>query len=135
MVSQTLTDASSCSARVTPSNPQDQPGRLLVGLLFTAGRRVLFRALTTFVIRCFAMHRSWPAHIILLILLAWLSAPPIPAQSRDNPQPRTDEVVRVNTELAQTDVLVLDKNGQFVVGLTREQLQFRVNGKPRTVSF
>jgi len=81
------------------------------------------------------MHRSWPAHIILLILLAWLSAPPIPAQSRDNPQPRTDEVVRVNTELAQTDVLVLDKNGQFVVGLTREQLQFRVNGKPRTVSF
>ncbi|HEX9918507.1 MAG TPA: VWA domain-containing protein [Pyrinomonadaceae bacterium] len=46
-----------------------------------------------------------------------------------------DEVIRVNTELVQTDVVVLDKEGKFVEGLKPEQFELRVNGKPQPISF
>ncbi|MBC8028565.1 MAG: VWA domain-containing protein [Pyrinomonadaceae bacterium] len=45
------------------------------------------------------------------------------------------EVVRISTELAQTGVVVLDKQGRFVDGLTPEQFQLRVDGKPVTPAF
>jgi len=52
-------------------------------------------------------------------------------------QPRSDddEVVRISTELVQTGVLVLDKQGRFVDGLKQEQFQVRIDGKPVTLSF
>ncbi len=46
-----------------------------------------------------------------------------------------DDVVRVNTNLVQSDVMVFDKNGRFVEGLTREQFELKVDGKPRDISF
>ena len=46
-----------------------------------------------------------------------------------------DDVVRVNTELVQTDVMVFDKKGQFVDGLQREQFELSVEGKPLPISF
>src|SRR5215211_826012 len=45
------------------------------------------------------------------------------------------DVVRVNTELVQTAVTVLDKKGNFVEGLQREQFELTVDGKTRPVAF
>src|ERR1041384_5024666 len=45
------------------------------------------------------------------------------------------EVIRTNTELVQTAITVLDKTGNFVEGLKREQFEIVVDGKPRPVAF
>ena len=45
------------------------------------------------------------------------------------------EVVRINTDLVQTAVTVLDKKGNFVDGLKREQFELVVDGKSRQVAF
>lgn len=56
------------------------------------------------------------------------------AQTTQTPPPRTqDEVVRVYTELVQTDVMVLDKQGRFVNGLTKENFELRIDGKLRDI--
>jgi VWFA-related protein len=54
-----------------------------------------------------------------------------------NPTPdaQTDEVLRIDTELIQTGVTVLDKRGRFVEGLKPEQFELRVDGKPVQLSF
>jgi VWFA-related protein len=56
---------------------------------------------------------------------------PTPAPKPDEP----DEVVRVNTELVQTDVMVFDKEGKFVSGLQREQFELLVAGEPQPIDF
>src|SRR5688572_2141056 len=45
------------------------------------------------------------------------------------------EVVRINTDLVQTAVTVLDKKGNFVEGLQRDEFELIVDGKPRPISF
>ncbi|MBV9957926.1 MAG: VWA domain-containing protein [Acidobacteria bacterium] len=50
-------------------------------------------------------------------------------------QEQTDEVVRVRTDLVQTDVMVFDKSGRFVDGLQREQFELLVDGKAQAISF
>ena len=45
------------------------------------------------------------------------------------------EVVRINTDLVQTAVTVLDKKGNFVDGLRSDQFELIVDGKPRQVAF
>ena len=62
-----------------------------------------------------------------LILLIAISFTVVTAQE--------PEVVRINTELVQTAVTVLDKQGNFVDGLKREQFELVVDGKPRPVAF
>jgi len=57
------------------------------------------------------------------------------AQTKPAPSPEQDDVIRVNTELVQTDVMVFDKKGQFVDGLKAEQFALKVDNKPQTVSF
>ena len=52
-----------------------------------------------------------------------------------HPSPEQDDVIRVNTELVQTDVMVFDKKGHFVDGLKAEQFALRVDKKPQTISF
>lgn len=49
--------------------------------------------------------------------------------------PEPDDVVRVFSELVQTDVMVFDKQGRFVNGLQREDFELRIDGKPRPVEF
>jgi hypothetical protein len=44
-------------------------------------------------------------------------------------------VIRISTELVQTAVLVVDKQGRFVEGLKPGQFQLRVDGKPVELSF
>ena len=52
-----------------------------------------------------------------------------------NAQQQEPEVIRTKTELVQTAITVLDKKGNFVEGLQREQFQLLVDGKPREVTF
>ncbi|HKE58745.1 MAG TPA: VWA domain-containing protein [Pyrinomonadaceae bacterium] len=50
-------------------------------------------------------------------------------------QQQKDEVLRTNTELVESRITVLDKQGNFVDGLDRGQFQLMVDGKPRPISF
>ncbi len=50
-------------------------------------------------------------------------------------QEPSDDVVRVKTELVQTDVTVFDRRGRPVTGLGREQFELSVGGRARTISF
>ncbi|HEX8424173.1 MAG TPA: VWA domain-containing protein [Pyrinomonadaceae bacterium] len=52
-----------------------------------------------------------------------------------NPPPDQDDLIRVNAELVQATVTVLDKQGRFVEGLEREQFELKVDGKPQPISF
>ncbi|MEP6570883.1 MAG: VWA domain-containing protein, partial [Acidobacteriota bacterium] len=49
-------------------------------------------------------------------------------------QDRSD-VLRVFTEIVQTDVMVFDKQGQFVKGLKSSDFELRIDGKPKPVEF
>src|SRR6266567_517510 len=57
-------------------------------------------------------------------------------QTPQEPRPQDQaEVVRVYTELVQTDVMVFDKQGRFANGLRREDFELRIDGKPRAIEF
>lgn len=60
-------------------------------------------------------------------------APVVSAQQPSKPQ--QDDVLRINTDLVQTAVTVVDKNGRFVDGLDRGQFTLLVDGQPRPISF
>jgi VWFA-related protein len=75
-----------------------------------------------------------PAVLCLAFLLLSLvpslrgqSQTPAPAQS-------ADDVLRINTELVQTDVMVFDRRGQFVDGLRPEQFVLTLNGQAKSIS-
>lgn len=59
------------------------------------------------------------------------------AQDKQNkvPPEESNDVIRVNTELVQTDVMVFDKRGRFVDGLRPEDFELRIDGKRQTISF
>ena len=57
------------------------------------------------------------------------------SQDKPSPQQPADDVIRVNTELVQTDVTVLDKKGRFVDGLKPEQFELIVDKKTRQIAF
>ena len=50
-------------------------------------------------------------------------------------KPADDDVLRVKAELVQSAVTVVDKDGRFVNGLSRDQFELIVDGKPRPISF
>ena len=50
-------------------------------------------------------------------------------------QAQEPEVIRTNTDIVQTAVTVLDKKGNFVEGLKRDQFELVVDGKSRPVAF
>ena len=50
-------------------------------------------------------------------------------------QTPADDVVRVNAELVQTAITVIDKKGKFVEGLDRGDFELVVDGKSRPISF
>ena len=58
--------------------------------------------------------------------------------SQTKPEPSssgTQDVIKFETSLVQTDVMVFDKNGRFVDGLKPEQFQLKINNTPREISF
>ncbi len=86
------------------------------------------------------MQRNIPTARQLLVLTALclgIVSAQVPAQSPGpaSKQQQTDDVIRVKTELAQTDVTVVDKRGRFVDGLQPEQFELRVDAKPRSLAF
>ncbi|HLL71205.1 MAG TPA: VWA domain-containing protein, partial [Pyrinomonadaceae bacterium] len=75
---------------------------------------------------------------LLLLPLCCISLASSARAQQQTPSPTpepADEIIRVNAELVQTDVIVLDKQGKFVDGLRPEQFELRVNGKPQSISF
>src|SRR5215831_5512481 len=66
--------------------------------------------------------------VFLSLAAAAQTKPPTPAEPQD-------DVIRVNTELVQTDLMVFDREGHFVDGLKGEQFELKVNGKPTPLSF
>ncbi|HEX8071777.1 MAG TPA: VWA domain-containing protein [Pyrinomonadaceae bacterium] len=71
------------------------------------------------------------AHLALALCLY---APAARAQQPTQDAP-PDEPVRVSTELVQTDVVVFDKQGQFVDNLRADDFELRVDGHPQAVAF
>jgi VWFA-related protein len=78
--------------------------------------------------------RSLSLRILFLAAACWACAAPASAQE-PGPSRQPQEVIRVNTSLVQTDVMVFDKQGTFVDGLKREQFVLKIEGKPRDISF
>jgi len=78
-----------------------------------------------------------PLCVMACVLACWTIAtqaqeqqptpPPVP------PSRSQEDVVRVYTELVQTDVMVFDKQGRFVKDLTRDNFELRIDGKPRPI--
>ena len=82
------------------------------------------------------LKRSYTSLLVWLCVLAAAgNASAQTTQTPPPPQKPQDEVVRVYTELVQTDVMVMDKQGQFVDGLTKEDFELRIDGKPRPIEF
>jgi VWFA-related protein len=57
------------------------------------------------------------------------------AQQRAARKQSNTDVLRTNTELVQTGVSVFDKQGHFVDGLTRQDFELEVEGRPVPISF
>ena len=68
-----------------------------------------------------------------LCLISVLFSVPTQAQTPVKPEP-SDDVIRVNTELVQTDVMVFDKKGRFVDGLRPEQFKLSLDGQSHAIS-
>jgi VWFA-related protein len=74
--------------------------------------------------------------VVILSLLATLSTPAQEKTKQSKPNPeQSPEVIRVNTDLVQTNVFVLDKQGHFVDGLQLKDFDLRIDGKPEPISF
>src|SRR5258706_3808867 len=72
--------------------------------------------------------------LFLLATLSSFAVPAIAQQAQATPG-QSEDVVRVNTALVQTDVTVFDRRGTFVENLKREQFVLKVDGKPHEISF
>ena len=56
-------------------------------------------------------------------------------EPKQEPTGEAQDVIKFDTSLVQTDVMVFDKNGRFVDGLKPEQFQLKINNTQREISF
>ena len=77
-----------------------------------------------------------PRQVLLIgLLLSFVLVLSAFAQTPSPTPPQQPDVIRVNTDLVQTNVTVFDKQGRFVDGLQREQFELLVDGKPQPITF
>jgi VWFA-related protein len=70
--------------------------------------------------------------IALLVFVSLTST----AYTQDSTQQKSDDTpIRISTELIQLDVVVTDKNGKVVTGLTKDDFELSESGKKQTISF
>lgn len=85
----------------------------------------------------FARRQSFPSakYLLIFCLLTCWTRVAQSQQQQPTPTPTRsqDDVVRVYTELVQTDVMVFDKQGRFINDLTRENFELRIDGKQRPI--
>lgn len=74
---------------------------------------------------------------LLLLVIGLISSQQLLGQVKTQKprQEQSDDVIRVKTELVQTDVTVVDKRGRFVGGLGADDFELRVDSKPQSLSF
>jgi VWFA-related protein len=60
---------------------------------------------------------------------------PLAAAQTKPATPEQDDVIRVDTTLVQTDVMVFDKKGHFVDGLKPDQFALKIDNKPQPIAF
>lgn len=82
-------------------------------------------------------NRHRPLYSLLVAAGLLMALTPARGQNpTDQQQPaQADDVVRVNTELVQTDAMVFDKQGRFVSGLKADQFVLKIDHKPRSIAF
>lgn len=75
--------------------------------------------------------------VVFVLLYSCAFAPPAHGQEAapSVAVEQADEVLRINSELVQTDVMVFDRQGRFVGDLKRDQFELRIDGKPQAISF
>jgi len=81
------------------------------------------------------MHRGITPKFLIVAGIIWLPFQVSAQTPVSTPPPQSDDVIRINTELVQTDVMVFDKKGGFVGGLKPEQFELTIEGKPQPVTF
>jgi VWFA-related protein len=83
-------------------------------------------------------HKNYLTRLLFSLLCLCAAVTSICAQQKQEPAATVQEdedVLRISTELVQTDVVVLDKQGHFVEGLKPEQFELKVDGKPQPIAF
>jgi VWFA-related protein len=77
--------------------------------------------------------------ILTILLVAVTVAAPVLAQQQQNPSTpaagQDEEVVRVGTAVVQVDVIVTDKSGRRITGLTSSDFQLTDEGEARPVDY
>ena len=74
--------------------------------------------------------------VLVLSVIGYCVLPFCARSQAQNPKPeQPDDIIRVKTELVQTDVTVVDKRGRFVDGLKPEQFELRVDNKSQPLAF
>jgi len=71
------------------------------------------------------------------LAVSWLilMVPAAGAQTKPPTPNQTDDIIRVDTTLVQTDVMVFDKKGHFVDGLRPDQFELKIDNKPQPIAF
>ena len=72
---------------------------------------------------------------ITCVLICVLACMPLFGQTPERSRQDQTDVLRVFTELVQTDVMVFDKQGHFVDGLKKEDFELRIDGQPKPIDF
>ena len=72
--------------------------------------------------------------LLLFPVVVFSQTKPAP-QPSPPPRGEAEDVIKFETSLVQTDVMVFDKDGRFVSGLKPEQFQLKINNTSRDISF
>ncbi|HEX5833466.1 MAG TPA: VWA domain-containing protein [Pyrinomonadaceae bacterium] len=75
------------------------------------------------------------ATCLCLLLFSTLTSGQTKPEAKPDPSGDAQDVIKFDTSLVQTDVMVFDKNGRFADGLKAEQFQLKINKTQREISF